>query len=69
MSQEVHKKFKRDFLKAWCTRKMCCDPPKKKNKSLYVRPQRKYQNASNPVFKITPNSFHMFLQFELRWNT
>ena len=29
ISQEVHKKFKRDFMKVWCTRTIFCDPPKK----------------------------------------
>ena len=39
-------------------------PPKK---TLYVRPQSKYQNTSKPVFKITP--VHTFMQFEMRLNT
>ena len=29
ISQEVHKKFKRDFMKVWCTRTIYCDPQKK----------------------------------------
>ena len=66
ISQEVHKKFKRDFMKVWCTRTIYCDPQKK---TLYVRPQRKYQNTSKPVFKITPNNVHTFMQFEMRLNT
>ena len=53
-------------MKVWCTRTIHCDPPKK---ALYVRPQSKYQNTSKPVFKITPNSVHMFMQFEMRLNT